>query len=75
MQIVMRNKRSNPAACCGNRKRSRVDSLWRVPRGSGGRTLLKGGLTGIVRARKLSKAAIRNIRENLFFASITARLA
>jgi Cu+-exporting ATPase len=33
-------------------------------------TLLKGDLTGIVRARQLSKATMRNIRENLFFAFI-----
>jgi Cu+-exporting ATPase len=33
-------------------------------------TLLKGDLTGIVRARRLSKAAMHNIRQNLFFAFI-----
>jgi P-type Cu+ transporter len=33
-------------------------------------TLLKGDLTGIVKARRLSKATMRNIRENLFFAFI-----
>ena len=37
---------------------------------SAGVTLLKGDLTGIVRARRLSEATIRNIRENLFFAFI-----
>ena len=37
---------------------------------SGGITLVKGDLTGIVRARKLSKATMRNIRQNLFFAFI-----
>ena len=31
-------------------------------------TLVKGDLTGIVRARKLSRATMRNIRQNLFFA-------
>lgn len=31
-------------------------------------TLVKGDLTGIVRARKLSQATMKNIRENLFFA-------
>lgn len=31
-------------------------------------TLLKGDLTGIVRARKLSLATMKNIRQNLFFA-------
>ena len=31
-------------------------------------TLLRGDLRGIVRARRLSKATMRNIRENLFFA-------
>ena len=37
---------------------------------SAGVTLLKGDLTGIVRARKLSAATMRNIRQNLFFAFI-----
>jgi Cu+-exporting ATPase len=37
---------------------------------SGGITLVKGDLTGIVRARKLSQATMRNIRQNLFFAFI-----
>lgn len=37
---------------------------------SAGVTLLKGDLTGIVRARHLSRATMRNIRENLFFAFI-----
>ncbi len=35
---------------------------------SAGVTLLKGDLMGIVRARKLSVATMRNIRQNLFFA-------
>jgi P-type Cu+ transporter len=35
---------------------------------SAGVTLLKGDLTAIVRARKLSQATMRNIRQNLFFA-------
>jgi len=35
---------------------------------SAGVTLLKGDLVGIVRARKLSQATMRNIRQNLFFA-------
>ena len=33
-------------------------------------TLIKGDLRGIVRARRLSSATIRNIRQNLFFAFI-----
>jgi len=37
---------------------------------SAGVTLLKGDLVGIVRARKLSQATMRNIRQNLFFAFI-----
>ncbi len=37
---------------------------------SGGITLLKGDLEGLVRARKLSQATMRNIRQNLFFAFI-----
>ena len=31
-------------------------------------TLVKGDLRGIVRARRLSRATMRNIRQNLFFA-------
>ncbi len=37
---------------------------------SGGITLVKGDLTGILRARKLSQVTLRNIRQNLFFAFI-----
>jgi Cu+-exporting ATPase len=37
---------------------------------SAGITLIKGDLLGIVRARRLSRAAMRNIRQNLFFAFI-----
>ena len=37
---------------------------------SAGITLLQGDLTGIVRARALSTAVMRNIRQNLFFAFI-----
>jgi Cu+-exporting ATPase len=35
---------------------------------SAGITLLKGDLTGIVRARKLADTTMRNIKQNLFFA-------
>jgi Cu+-exporting ATPase len=35
---------------------------------SAGVTLVKGDLNGIVRARRLSQATMRNIRQNLFFA-------
>jgi Cu+-exporting ATPase len=35
---------------------------------SAGITLLKGDLTGIVRARRLAQATIGNIRQNLVFA-------
>jgi Cu+-exporting ATPase len=35
---------------------------------SAGITLVKGDLTGILRARNLSHATLRNIRQNLFFA-------
>jgi Cu+-exporting ATPase len=35
---------------------------------SAGVTLLKGDLVGIVRARTISRATMRNIRQNLFFA-------
>ncbi|MGB8733084.1 MAG: copper-translocating P-type ATPase, partial [Candidatus Sulfotelmatobacter sp.] len=37
---------------------------------SGGITLVKGDLTGILRARNLSRATMRNIRQNLFFAFV-----
>ncbi len=37
---------------------------------SAGITLLKGDLEGILRARKLSQATMRNIRQNLFFAFV-----
>ncbi len=37
---------------------------------SAGITLLKGDLMGIVRARRVSQATMRNIRQNLFFAFI-----
>jgi P-type Cu+ transporter len=37
---------------------------------SAGITLVKGDLRGIVRARNLSRATMRNIRQNLFFAFV-----
>jgi Cu+-exporting ATPase len=37
---------------------------------SAGITLVKGDLRGIARARRLSRATMRNIRENLFFAFV-----
>jgi Cu+-exporting ATPase len=37
---------------------------------SAGVTLVKGDLRGIVRARRLSKGTMRNIRQNLFFALV-----
>ncbi len=37
---------------------------------SAGITLVKGDLTGLVRARRLSEATMRNIKQNLFFAFI-----
>jgi len=37
---------------------------------SAGVTLVKGDLGGIVRARRLSRAAMRNVRQNLFFAFV-----
>jgi Cu+-exporting ATPase len=38
-------------------------------------TLIKGDLRGIVRARRLSRATMRNIRQNLFFAFVFNALA
>ena len=37
---------------------------------SAGITLVKGDLRGIVRARRLSRATMRNIRQNLFLAFV-----
>ncbi len=37
---------------------------------SAGFTLIKGNLGGIVRARRLSRATMRNIKQNLFFALV-----
>lgn len=37
---------------------------------SAGVTLLKGDLQGLIKARRLSRAVMRNIRQNLFFAFI-----
>jgi Cu+-exporting ATPase len=37
---------------------------------SAGVTLVKGDLRGIVRARRLSRATMANIRQNLFFAFV-----
>src|ERR671938_699931 len=37
---------------------------------SAGVTLLKGDLSGIVRARRLSRATMSNIKQNLFFAFV-----
>jgi Cu+-exporting ATPase len=38
-------------------------------------TLMRGDLKGIVRARRLSRATMRNIRQNLFFAFVFNALA
>ncbi|MGH8153463.1 MAG: heavy metal translocating P-type ATPase, partial [Rhodanobacteraceae bacterium] len=37
---------------------------------TGGVTLVRGDLSAIVRARALSQATVRNIRQNLFFAFV-----
>ena len=37
---------------------------------SAGITLVKGDLRGIVRARRLSRATMRNVRQNLFLAFV-----
>jgi Cu+-exporting ATPase len=41
-----------------------------VAMASAGVTLVKGDLRGILRARRLSRATLRNIKENLFFAFV-----
>ena len=47
-----------------------MDSGTDVAMESAGVTLIKGDLTGIVKAIELSRAVMRNIRQNLFFAFI-----
>ena len=42
---------------------------------SAGITLVKGDLRGLIRARRLSRATLRNIRQNLFFAFVYNALA
>jgi Cu+-exporting ATPase len=37
---------------------------------SAGVTLVQGDLRGLIRARRLSRATMRNIRQNLFFAFV-----
>jgi Cu+-exporting ATPase len=37
---------------------------------SAGITLVKGDLRGLIRARRLSEATMRNIKQNLFFAFV-----
>ena len=46
------------------------DSTVARPKRSAGITLVKGDLRGIVRARLLSRATMRNIRQNLFLAFV-----
>ena len=45
-----------------------MDTGTDVAMESAGVTLVQGDLRGIVRARRLSRATMRNIRQNLFFA-------
>ena len=60
-------------------QRARTQNIWRaafrtpeevgsVAMEHAGITLLGGDLMGILRARKLAKATLRNTRQNLFFA-------
>ena len=44
------------------------EKLFDAAMESAGVTLVKGDLTGIVRARKLSRATMRKIKQNLFWA-------
>ena len=46
-----------------------LERLRQTP-GCAGITLIKGDLLGISKARRLSRATMRNIRQNLFFAFI-----
>ncbi len=47
-----------------------MDTGTDVAMESAGVTLLKGDLMGIVRARRLSRATLRNIRQNLFLSFV-----
>ena len=58
-----------PGAGAG-RRRHRDGHRHRRRDGSAGVTLVKGDLRGIVRARRLSRATMANIRQNLFFAFV-----
>ena len=63
----------NDAPRSPKRRRHRDGHGTDVAMESAGRTLVKGDLRGIVRARRLSRATMRNIRQNLFFAFIYNR--
>ncbi len=52
----------------GRRRGNRDGDGTDVAMESAGVTLVKGDLRGIVRARRLSRATMKNIRQNLFFA-------
>jgi Cu+-exporting ATPase len=53
--------------CAGDAGDGR-EKLFDAAMESAGVTLVKGDLTGIVRARKLSRAMMRKIKQNLFWA-------
>jgi Cu+-exporting ATPase len=80
-QEVVKSARKGDGGCHGRRRRQRCPSTAAadgiamgtgtdVAMQSAGVTLVKGDLRGIVRARHLSRATMRNIRQNLFFAFV-----
>jgi Cu+-exporting ATPase len=69
-----RRRRMMPGAG-GGRRRHRHGHRHRRAIASAGVTLVKGDLSGLLRARRLSRATMGNIRQNLFLASSTTRSA
>ena len=65
-----RRRHQRRAGAGAGRRRHRDGHRHRRRDGERRITLVKGDLRGIVRARRLSRATMRNIRQNLFFAFV-----